>query len=198
MGYNYKPQNSVGTNKFEKERYEEEFKNFDTYIQNILSSYGYLLSKLDLNNNDLAYQHGLVDDHDLSLGQKLNVPSFIEMHLKNYTDELVKRAHLIGHSNGDIKGADWGVTKITKIEKTKRTKTAQSGGLTTNLSTQQRNEYFYDLIKKEIKLNGIDILEKYPKYFRGLTEKVFGSDPRPTNNSINNAKKKIREEMVIK
>lgn len=198
MSYDYKPQNGSLASKFEIEKYENALENFDIYIQNILESYSYLLSRLDLNSNELAYQHGLINAHDISLGRELNVSSFIEKHLKEYTDELIKRAHLIGHAGGDIAGANWGANTTAKAEKTKRTQIAKRGGETKKPDTQERNKYFYDLINDQVKLNGIDILKKLPKYFKEIATKEFYVGERSISDSINDAKRKINKKLSLK
>ncbi len=201
MGYNYKPQNGSLASKLEIEKYESALDNFDTYIQNLIESYGYLLSKVDLNNNELAYQHGLVNEHDVSWGRELNVPSFIEKHLKEYTDELIKRAHLIGHAGGDITGATWAITQKEKKDSEQRAINRSNP----NKSTEQRDKYFFNLVNNLHKEIGDAALELKPEYYRNLYKKKipkfldngdinkerFNVDMRSLNNSINAAKKKI-------
>lgn len=198
MGYNYKPQNGSLASKLEIEKYESALDNFDTYIQNLIESYSYLLSKVDLNNNELAYQHGLVNEHDLSWGRELNVPSFIEKHLKEYTDELIKRSHLLGHAGGDITGANWGANATAKAEKTKRTEIAKKGGATKKLDTQDRNNYFCILVTEQVQLHGVDILKKLPKYFKKIAKQKFYVCDRSISKSINYAKKEVSKKVALK
>ncbi|MGO2292538.1 hypothetical protein [Pseudoalteromonas sp.] len=68
------------------------------------------------------------------------------------------------------------------------------GGKQKGASTQERNNYFYELLLEEVNKNGLSILEVPPSYFRSKASQVFPVAERSINNSIQHARDKIKSE----